>query len=97
VISNPPYNVAPDILPLAWEHSRLGMAMLLRLTYLEPTANRAEWLQDTPLSNLIIFNPRPKFRQGSGSDSATVAWFVWRRGWKDETRVSFCTDWQGLT
>src|SRR5688572_7789216 len=36
VVTNPPFNVAAEILPLAFKRARVGVAMLLRLTYLEP-------------------------------------------------------------
>ena len=79
-ITNPPFNAAPAIIPLAYEHSSRGIAMLLRLSYLEPCANRAQWLADHAdnLRAIIPVNPRPRFRSDTGgTDSVTVAWFVW--------------------
>ena len=105
VITNPPFSVAPKVLPLAYDHCVLGMAMLLRLTYLEPTRDRGAWLQQNPPSQVIVFNPRPKFREDTkGTDSATVAWFVWFKPALNaacHTRRAasfvFATDWQNLT
>ena len=79
-VTNPPFNLAPRIIPLAYEYSNRGIAMLLRLTYLEPCGNRAQWLAENAdqLRCVIPVNPRPKFRGDSkGTDSCTVAWFVW--------------------
>lgn len=81
-ITNPPFNVAPLIIPRAWTASKKGIAMLLRLTYLEPCANRAEWLSEAAdhMTAIIPVNPRPKFDPSKkGTDSATVAWFVWEK------------------
>lgn len=86
-VTNPPFNSAAEIIPLAYEHSRIGIAMLLRTTYSEPCANRRTWLAQHA-DNLVFkmdVNPRPKFRTDrKGSDSATVAWFVWKKdfSWK---------------
>lgn len=80
VVTNPPFAIAPAILPLALRHSNRGIAMLLRITYIEPCSNRATWLDANKdcMRYLIPVNPRPKFRTDSkGTDSATVAWFVW--------------------
>jgi hypothetical protein len=92
VVTNPPFSLAPSILPLALENARVGVAALLWLSYLEPCANRAQWLQECGdfLSNLIILNPRPKFRSDTrGSDNVTVAWYVWQHGHQGGTKVTF--------
>ena len=96
VITNPPYNQAPAILPLAYDNCRVGMAMLLRLSYLEPCENRAGWLVEHPPAKVIVFNPRPRFRADtSGSDSVTTAWFIWHRfGGNLGTDIEFCTNWR---
>lgn len=96
-VTNPPYR-QPDcqkIIDNAWMHSKVGIAMLLRLSYLEPCNGRAKFLQNIPLSHLLVFNPRPQFRTDtSGTDSCTVAWFVWQKEWADNTQVIYVTDWR---
>lgn len=80
VITNPPFNVAPKILPYALENARRGVAFLLRLSYLEPTGSRALFLKKwaDQQTHLIPVSPRPQFRADTrGSDSVTCAWFVW--------------------
>jgi hypothetical protein len=96
IITNPPYNQAPAILPLAFQNCRVGMAMLLRLSYLEPCDNRVKWLAEHPPAKLIVFNPRPRFRADtSGSGSVTSAWFIWHRfGGNLGTDIEFCTNWR---
>lgn len=97
VVTNPPFTKAADIIPLAWEYSLEGVAMLLRLSYLEPAKNRGAWLQEHSkyLTDLIIFGqPRPSFT-GNGVDTATTAWFVWQKEPKQSgTQLHFVTDWK---
>ena len=100
-VTNPPYVAAEKILPIAFKRSMEGVAALLRLSYLEPTRRRGWWLQMMApyLSELIVFNPRPKFRaDSSGSDSMTVAWFIWKRSasFSDHigTRIHYIDDWK---
>ena len=95
VVTNPPYNQAMAILKNAFDASQVGVAFLLRLSFLEPTRERAEWLEAHAghLAHLFIFgSPRPSFTGNGRTDSATVAWMVWRRDWQEGTNVQFVTD-----
>ena len=75
VITNPPFNVAPKIIPLAHHHATIGVIALLRLSYIEPCKNRVDFLQKYPPNQMIV-TPRISFT-GKGTDSTTTAWFVW--------------------
>jgi hypothetical protein len=78
VITNPPFNVAHKILPLALEHCNKGVIALLRLTYLESCKNRASWLRRYQDNLSILFLPRRVSFTGDGrTDSACTAWFIW--------------------
>lgn len=79
VVTNPPFTVAHKILPLAYQHARVGVAMLLRLTYLEPCEGRAAWLAEYPPDHLIVL-PRISFTGDGDTDSVTCAWMVWSKG-----------------
>jgi len=96
-ITNPPYR-QPDcqkIIENAWRFSKTGIAMFLRLSYLEPTNGQAEFLKNNALSHLIIVNPRPQFRTDTKStDSCTSAWFVWQHDWQDNTQIIYETEWR---
>jgi hypothetical protein len=102
IVTNPPFSQATDILQNAWEHSRIGMAFLLRLSYLEPCKDRRNFLRKTSdnLRYLIPVNPRPKFRSDKkGGDNVTVAWFIWKKNfsWREkgiESPFLFITDWR---
>lgn len=102
IITNPPFSDAPQILPLALERARVGVAFLLRLTYLQPTGNRADWLQDQAdhMTQLLVFGlPRPGFLPNPrATDAVTTAWFVWQKShsWRAigmEPPFGFITHW----
>lgn len=76
IVTNPPFNVAAEIVPLAYEHARAGIAMLLRLSYLEPVENRGSWLNEHPPTKLIVL-PRISFTGDGKTDNVTCAWLVW--------------------
>ena len=76
IVTNPPFSIAAAIVPAAYDKARLGLAMFLRLSYLEPCGNRAEWLKTHPLTKLIVL-PRISFTGNGKSDSGTTAWMVW--------------------
>lgn len=76
VVTNPPFNLADQIVPLALNHARFGVAMLLRLSWLEPTEARSAFLKAHAPDRLIVL-PRHDFRGNGSTDSVTSAWFVW--------------------
>ena len=90
VVTNPPFSCAAEILAHAWEYAEEGCAFLLRLSFLEPTGNRAEMLKSMSdhLRYVIPVSPRPKFRRDTtGSDSVTCAWFVWDKRWSWQREI----------
>jgi hypothetical protein len=96
VVTNPPFTDVHRILPLAWEHCQIGVAFLLRLSYLEPARDRAVWLEahKSFMSHLIIFNPRPSFTGDGNTDSVTAAWMVWRRAHRGGLQIEFAAEWK---
>lgn len=98
VISNPPFSQAMPILARSWGAAEAGVAMLLRLTFLEPAGNRADWLDKTrrQLTHLVIFGqPRPSFTGNGKTDSVTAAWMVWqKRSALRQTNVVFEYGWR---
>jgi len=61
--------------------AKKGVCILDRLTFLEPTRAREDFLQNASLTNIKILSPRPSFRaDGTNSkDPVTSAWFVFRK------------------
>lgn len=104
VITNPPYTQPPldEIIRNSLEYSDIGVAMLLRLSYLEPCPNRRDILagkvgQNKELLAVYPVNPRPKFDPSKkGTDSSTVGWFIWgnRKKLIEIPPFDFCVDWR---
>lgn len=78
VVSNPPFKWAFEIARRAFEAARLCVALLLRLSWLEPTGSRGAWLRAHPPTRLIVL-PRYSFRRNGKSDSVTCAWVIWSK------------------
>ena len=78
VVTNPPYRmpVCFEIVAQAVAHARVGVAMLLRLSFREPTRVRGPWLAAHPVSRLLTL-PRTSYTQNGKSDSVTTEWCVW--------------------
>jgi hypothetical protein len=86
------------ILEPGFELAKKGLIILDRLTFLEPTRGRADFLKSKPLSNIIVLNPRPVFRadQRNTKDSVTSAWYVFNKAKprNKETKIDFDVSWQ---
>lgn len=78
VVTNPPWNLASCISQHAMEHARSGVALLLRLSFLEATKER-QWLKRNPPKSLIVL-PRISFNGTGQTDSVCPAWFLWGPG-----------------
>lgn len=81
VITNPPYAMplCRDIVKLAVEHALVGVAMLLRISFREPTAHlnpRGPFLVAHPPHRLLTL-PRHSYTGNGKSDSATTEWVIW--------------------
>ena len=79
VVTSPPFKLASSIVPLAVEAAKIGVAMRLRLDFLEASSSR-EWIKLNPPCALVIL-PR---RLIDDDDKCvptrprnTEAWFVW--------------------
>jgi hypothetical protein len=82
-VSNTPFEMPTclEIVQHAVTHAKVGVALMLRLTFLEPTDTRhprGPWLEAHPLSRLLVL-PRYSFTGNGKSDSVTTAWFLWSR------------------
>lgn len=82
-IFNPPFGPAHLFLGPALRVARHGVAMLLRMQWLEGGARYAQLFQRTPPSFVAAFTERLSMCEGGldgGSKGATMhAWWVWRR------------------
>ncbi len=110
VITNPPFVSALPIVENALSHALVGVAMLLRITFLEPTSVESKraphprskfWEDNTDQLRFIIpiGSPRPSFTTDGKTDSATTAWYVWDKEWSWKMEgitcpFQFITNWK---
>lgn len=85
-ITNTPYDteLMLPMLTNAMKYSAKGVAALVRVTWIEPCADRTNFLVSNAdsMRYWVPVNPRPKFRTDiNGTDSTTVAWAVWDKSW----------------
>lgn len=92
IISNPPYTIAYsahangkatalDFVDKALSFG-VGIAMLLRLTWLEPCKERIDFFRNTPPTDVLILR-RVNFLNSDVKNMCTSAWVIWdpaRRG-----------------
>ena len=76
VITNPPFNLAYPMLLKSLLNVRVGVAFLLRLSFVEPTNERGDWLEKNPPTGRITL-PRYSFTGDGRSDSVTAEWMIW--------------------
>ena len=83
VITNPPYSDLDNFLKYSLEYASTGVAMILRLSALEPAETRVERgkimkkYADNLRYVMPFSSPRPSFTRDGKVDSVTTAWFVW--------------------
>lgn len=81
IVTNPPFNCPMPILKNAYKHARFGVVFFLRLSFIEPTKERAFWLLNHPRYLDLVY-PRFKFRKDKKgrnwqTDSLPIAAFIW--------------------
>jgi hypothetical protein len=75
-ISNPPFSKAGEILTHALANSRAGVALLVRISFLEPTFTRKDLMIANPPTRMIVL-PRHSFTGDGKVDSVSCAWLIW--------------------
>ncbi len=78
IIENPPFNAEIDILKCAWKAARVGVVLMARVSFAEPTQARGPWLSTHPYAKRITLE-RYSFTQNGSTDSATTDWLVWAK------------------
>jgi hypothetical protein len=81
IVTNPPFSLGEAFVRVALKRARRGVAMLLRLAFLESEGRWSLFYGDQPLSILAPFSERVPMLLGRWAPSATyataIAWFVW--------------------
>jgi hypothetical protein len=93
IITNPPFKDAFEIY-IRWVRlcafhgqSNLKLAMLLRLSFLEPTKKRAPVLSTLP-PRMVIVLPRISFTGDGKTDSVTCAWMIWDNNLRQSLHIA---------
>lgn len=87
VITNPPFNIAQQIIERALDDVVEGgeVIMLLRVNFLGSQKRKPFW-KDAPLKHVYVLSKRPAFINGK-TDSIEYAWFVFERGYTDKATI----------
>lgn len=84
IVSNPPFKAAPDFIRLALQRARRGVAMLLRLQFLEGTKRHRLMHGPAPITVVAPFAERVPMMLGrwepNASSATAYAWFLWLKG-----------------
>lgn len=80
-ITNPPYKMplCTRIVENALMHAQVGVAMMVRISFREPTAHinpRGPFLEAFPISRALTL-PRHSFTGNGKSDTTTTEWLIW--------------------
>lgn len=78
IVSNPPFLIADELIPICVDFATEGVAMLLRLSVWEPTLARGMWLEENPPTTFLSL-PRISFTGDGKTDNVSTGWFVWEK------------------
>jgi hypothetical protein len=78
IVDNVPFGVAYPIAEIAYEYARKGVVLMTRISFVEGTKQRGEWLATHPRIKQIALE-RYSFTGNGKSDSATTEWLVWAK------------------
>ena len=80
VVTNPPFTAINQLLPLAFDHCNVGLALYVRSSITEPTYKRQVWLkQHEQHLAQIIFCPRVSFTGDGKTDDCSCNWYIWTK------------------
>lgn len=98
IVTNPPYNKATDFVLKALRCVEVGsqVIMFLKLTFLEGQDRHEQLFSKYPPKSVHVYSSRQMCAKngdfiGAGSSAVCYAWFVWERGWRGTTSVSWIT------
>lgn len=81
IVSNPPFVLGDAFVRTAWKRARRGVAMLLRLVFLEGGKRYRLLHEDCPLTAVAPFSERVPMVKGrwdpEASSATAYAWFIW--------------------
>ena len=94
IVTNPPFNLAEEVLAHALRLADSKVCLLLRTAFLEGRGRYEGIYRDTPPSRLIVFSQRlSMYPAGSvvdGGGTTSYSWFVWDAAdTSKETRITW--------
>lgn len=92
-ITNPPFKVASEFVNKAFDTSEVGVAVLLRIAFLEGKRRYEELFRTNPPSLVLQFVERVPMVKGKydpdASSATAYAWFVWLPDGPVNTRLDW--------
>lgn len=81
IVTNPPFNIAEQVLAHALKLARFKIALLLRTAFLESKRRYLQFYQTHPPTRLLVFTERlsmyPAGHPVQGGGTTSYAWFIW--------------------
>lgn len=90
IITNPPFSLAEDFIAAALGHATRGVAMLVRLSFLESEGRVAGLFRDTPPSLVLVFAERVVMLKGRLVRRGSIDPFATEAGRKASSATSYC-------
>lgn len=91
VITNPPFRLAEEFFLKAMAHSRKGVALLTRTTFIESVGRFNRIFNVTPPSKVAQFVERVPMVKGrldaKASTATSYAWIIWEKGVAEHSRM----------
>ena len=85
IVTNPPFVLGEAFIRKAWAQAARGVAMLLRLQFIEGGGRHALFTEDCPLTVLAPFCERVPMHKGrwepDGSTTTAYAWFIFAKAY----------------
>lgn len=83
VVTNPPFNIAEDLLIHALDIATCKVCFLLRTAFLESVRRYNIFYKHNPPSTVLVFSERlsmyPKGYEVNGGGTTSYAWFIWNK------------------
>lgn len=84
IISNPPFRLAEEFIQLGRDRSKIGVAMLLRTSFLEGQTRHADLFSKSPPTYILQFAERVPMFKGrldpEGSTATSYCWIIFEQG-----------------
>lgn len=87
-ITNPPFRLAGQFIDRALRTSTRGVAVIVRMAFLESVGRYRDLFSVTPPTDILQFTERVPMHKGKlagkgGTTATAYCWLVWRKGWED--------------